>query len=883
MEKHTLAVTLLALLAQAAVAAEPSPRLSFTGYTNKNPLLYSCGEEMRFAVTLVDEARQCAPVKGYRLVWTRRGDDGVTEQGEASSDAPLLVRTKSDKPGFVRLTVNVLDAGGKKVRNEAAKRDVVWDGGAGADVNRIEAWPIPADFDAFWDRQVAALGKHPCRATLTELASRSDKVYFAKFLIPMPGEAMPAQGLVAWPKEAKPGSLPLDVEVTGYGFHATHMNELRALDGKIMISITRQGEDPRREEAYYKNLQTNVCKSYCFRNNGGAPEATDFCKMLMRNAMALRWAKTLSLWNGRDVKAHGGSMGGYQALGLAALDPQVSEVCADIPWCADFAGASKFRRMGGWAPGWSKALDYVALAHLATRVKCPVSMTIGLGDYVCPPSGEILLFNNLKGEKTLCAKQNMGHGSLYGPDVPAYVFRQKIAGEAAPAVARGMRYAKWHNDYKDAVVYKIFMKAKDEPAMATNLADAMDIVRRIEKWTGGMHQIAYLVGWQFEGHDSKYPSWSEVGRQVAYPGTDTPLAALRQAMRDARRHNTDLSLHINMNDAYTNAPDWQAYLEAGAICRAKDGQPAKYQVFCGEQSYQVNHIREWEAGLAQRRIRAIIEMIPELRDAKTIHIDAFFGTQDEFLGTSYKDDEKAIDKCIDLWHELGIDVTTELLFDMDHIGFFPTVYHNNMDERHRLQVRPEVMCGGDQEWSCRDMNWYCFGETWHARAPDGGVVYPEAWGESHWGDLARSSMQDGKKFLRGLFTHTLLCRWYNRHAPVRHEVDAVHYKVHRRGGVLCDVRIADRRLTVTQNGRVVAEGGDMLLDFAEPDGAKLIAYSKAGCDRTFELPEAMGGVKRFAGLRLPSEQPVELTPVEGKIRVTLSAGEGFCVQEAESR
>ena len=425
----TCVVANLALAQGASPAPDKVQSLSFTGYTNKNPLLYSCGEEMRFYVTLVDQNNGNAPVKGRKLVWTLRGDDGAATNGVATSDEPLEIKTKTDKPGFVRLTVNVLDENGKRVRETKKNRDVCWDGGAGADVNRIEAWPIPADFDAFWDARLAALAKAPCVATLTELKPRTDKVRFAKFLVPMPGEKMPAQGLVAWPKDARPGTLPLDVEVAGYGFHATHMDEGRAAAGagKIMVSITCQGEEPRREEAYYKNLQTNVCRNYCFRNNDGRPEETDFYKMLMRNAMALRWTKTLPQWNGCDIKVHGGSIGGYQSIGLAALDPQVSAVSSFIPWCADFAGATKFKRMGGWAPEWTKALDYVALAHLATRVRCPVSMTIGLGDYICPPSGEILLFNNLRGKKTLNAKQNMGHGSAYGPDVPSYVFENRIA------------------------------------------------------------------------------------------------------------------------------------------------------------------------------------------------------------------------------------------------------------------------------------------------------------------------------------------------------------------------------------------------------------------------------------------------------------------------
>ena len=113
-------------------------------------------------------------------------------------------------------------------------------------------------------------------------------------------------------------------------------------------------------------------------------------------------------------------MGGYQALGVAALDASVSRVDAFIPWCADLAGAAKFGRLGGWAPEWRPALDYVALSHLATRVTCPVAMQIGLGDYVCPPSGETILYRNLRGPKWLTVKQNMGHDADHGPDVASF-------------------------------------------------------------------------------------------------------------------------------------------------------------------------------------------------------------------------------------------------------------------------------------------------------------------------------------------------------------------------------------------------------------------------------------------------------------------------------
>ena len=41
------------------------------------------------------------------------------------------------------------------------------------------------------------------------------------------------------------------------------------------------------------------------------------------------------------------AMGAYQSLAVAALDADVTEVKAGIPWCADFAGPAKFGRLGG--------------------------------------------------------------------------------------------------------------------------------------------------------------------------------------------------------------------------------------------------------------------------------------------------------------------------------------------------------------------------------------------------------------------------------------------------------------------------------------------------------------------------------------------------------
>ena len=452
--------------------------------------------------------------------------------------------------------------------------------------------------------------------------------------------------------------------------------------------------------------------------------------------------------------------------------------------------------------------------------------------------------------------------------------------ECGVAPVEGVRYGNWLNHYSDSCVYKIGLKGKHLKTLYTTMDQAMDIIRRVHDFSGGIHQVVYLCGWQFDGHDSKYPSWSEVGAHVAYGGEATPLLALRRFIRDAREYGADVSLHVNMNDAYTNAPDWQAYVDADAICRRKDGSLQPYQVFDGEQSYQINHEREWKSGLAKKRIDALLEMIPELCESKTIHIDAFFGDASPYHGLDYWADMAYCDKIVDYWREKGLDVTTELLSDVDQIGYFPMVYHYNLDERHRVAVDPRVLCGGDGEWSVRNMNFYSFDDAWKARTPDAGVVYPEAWGEGHFADLRGHHVADAGAFLGKLVRTTMLNAWYNQFRPVRHMVDAGTYRVEWTGGVVSEVRMADRRLAVSQKGRVVVDGGDYLLDY--PDG-KLVAYSAEGCSRDFALPPLLARETLFRGRRWPSGEEVSFAAKDGKIAVELPKGTSAVVFPASAR
>ncbi|MBQ6008505.1 MAG: acetylxylan esterase, partial [Kiritimatiellae bacterium] len=181
------------------------------------------------------------------------------------------------------------------------------------------------------------------------------------------------------------------------------------------------------DDSYYTDeVQNGFAKNFCFRNNDLTVQDTDYYKMAMRDLRALQYAKSLPEWNGTALETKGGSMGGWRAITLAALDCDVKQCTASIPWSVDLAGHVKYGYMKGWRPDWTANLDYVDLKNLATLVKCPVTFTAGLGDYVCPPSGEIQLYRALPEPKKVTFTQNMGHGSVHGPNAASYVLQAPV-------------------------------------------------------------------------------------------------------------------------------------------------------------------------------------------------------------------------------------------------------------------------------------------------------------------------------------------------------------------------------------------------------------------------------------------------------------------------
>ncbi len=388
----------------------------FKGDSEKNPLSYRCGEEIVFKISLFEDDK---PLAGIPVQWNLFSEDGKHDKGNAVSDPaePLTIRTRLVKPGFVYVEAQAMGADGKPLKG-ALPLSI----SAGADVKKIrQTVPEPEDFDAFWTKQKKRLETVPMEISLTPVKSRFSNVDSWMFELKSVGE-YPATGYLSMPKEAKPESLKAKVFFYGYGFGANPPMDQFAAEGALVLSVSQQGLPQGKDHQFYVDQSKGAYKGFCFRNNGDA-ENNDFIMMILRDLRAVQYLKSRPEWNGKDIYVNGESMGALQSVHVAALEPAVSELDITIPWCANLGGVTA-GRFGGWRPGYTGALNYIDIVNQAKRIKCPVRIGIGLGDRICPASGEFAMFNAMKCDRTLTAQQSGGHRKA-SPDAKKYTISAK--------------------------------------------------------------------------------------------------------------------------------------------------------------------------------------------------------------------------------------------------------------------------------------------------------------------------------------------------------------------------------------------------------------------------------------------------------------------------
>ncbi len=402
-----------------------------TGATDKPPVSYKAGEPMVFTLNVDFKGQELK--EEYFLIWTRTGDDGKTENGKekVADGSKVTIKTSIDKPGFVRILARVVDAKDKEILDSAAIRSKPtsrFEGGAGAEIDKLESSPEPADFDAFWVKQKERLAQVPMKADLQKHKNSNDKVTVYMVSIDCAGPR-PVTGFLTVPVNAKEKSLPAVVSYHGYGVRKQNAPGAGTTN-QITFSVNAHGYQLEQPDAFYaefsKSIQSNG-NSYAFdAKENEDPEKAYFNHMALRLMRSLEYVKSMPEWDGKSLIASGGSQGGLQAIWAAALDQDVTRCDSNVTWCCDLAGASKMGRLSaGWRVPYTPSIDYYDAVNHAKRIKCPVDITrAGLGDYTCPPSGLAVLYNNIKSPKKINWVQGSNHGYV-PPKAQTQVIEQK--------------------------------------------------------------------------------------------------------------------------------------------------------------------------------------------------------------------------------------------------------------------------------------------------------------------------------------------------------------------------------------------------------------------------------------------------------------------------
>jgi hypothetical protein len=448
----------------------------------------------------------------------------------------------------------------------------------------------------------------------------------------------------------------------------------------------------------------------------------------------------------------------------------------------------------------------------------------------------------------------------------------------------------FYRDYHQALVLKLFLGMEGEPVerlandptfrkgheVFCTFEEALEVIRKTDNLTRGIPKIIYLVGWQKGGHDHGYPAWSEVNPRLKRPHDATALASLRWLIREGRKHNTTVSLHLNMVDAYRHSPLWDEYVAHDCFAKDESGNllVAGIQVK-GDDMYNVVYPQEWAAGLAQRRIDALIKMIPELKAGHTIHIDVFIANRDggkplspwhakpENGGLTPEKYVETQRQIFHYWRDRGFDVTGEGTGwahpPGEHfVGLQPMSWWyswNPMEVPESLGARGRTDREGDGDFR--------FGSSMH--------------GEEIW-----KQDKDTLPGFLGMFCRTTLPWYYlGRLDRLKVEAGAVHYS----GGVIA--RTEDGKKIIRKGPFLLRENDDLFVP-ALWNPREIVAYSRQGyTDKSWQVPADWASVKQVTVQNITlqglASDKTTVPVIDGALRLTLKADQAVSIAPAVRR
>ena len=420
------------------------------GTTDKDPLAYKVGEDIVFTLKLVGlDSEGAKALTNETVTLTRTGDDGKKENVRLTigADRPLVYRTKLDRPGCVEVHARLLSRTGGVARRrepashwDAAFYQVGFDGGALVAPDKLPRPSEPKDFDAFWAERKARLAKVPMKAERREVACANKAVTLYAVSVTCAGD-YPVTGYLSVPKDAS-RKYPATVAYHGYSFFK-HLAPQEVPSDRIRFEINAHGQllpafGGTEETFRAHEKKANGKRQYAFNDEENRnPDTAYFMGMAYRVLRSLEYVKSLPEWDGKNLRATGGSQGGLQTSWATGLDPDVTESWPEVTWCCDMEGRKLGRCQGDWYFNYQPALAYFDAVNFAKRYPKDCKLVIvraGMGDSCCTPTGLAMLYLDAAcRDKQITFTQGSTHGYI---PIQREDHVWKSAGAAQPSTGR---------------------------------------------------------------------------------------------------------------------------------------------------------------------------------------------------------------------------------------------------------------------------------------------------------------------------------------------------------------------------------------------------------------------------------------------------------------
>ena len=392
------------------------------------------------------------------------------------------------------------------------------------------------------------------------------------------------------------------------------------------------------------------------------------------------------------------------------------------------------------------------------------------------------------------------------------------------------------HDYSQTLTMKFFMAGVDQNNPDNSLVnlrfdEALEKIREIDALTLGIPKIVYLVGWSGMGLDDKYPAIDVVNPFLACPGSTDAKGDLRWLMREARSYNTAVSLHINSTDIYKDSPDWDIYRKNGLV-GTRNGNEVVTGSWNGRNAYHIVYKNVWESGFYKKWGDDLLAMLPELREAGTIHSDAFgcrAGDQ-----ATIEQEWAARRQMIRYWRDCGLDLTVECMVSGQFgqgweapngnstaptglVGLVPYAWHLWQDAQ-LWHSRPAALLAGGGAAHTERFDWTDLNRG------DDAISF--LYGRSMQGEDLIGRTTDWDKFIAQFCTTTLLYTYQNRFANVSIHGQGDERVLVKEGGLVA--RYSDR--TLIKAGVLLRQSDDVFAPASWLGYPAVMAYSKEGYD-----------------------------------------------------